>query len=157
MRYKPKSIAALQLALGGLPDRMRVEVDSGIKITAKTVGELRKVTAWPENLAITTPQERYPESAVRVSRLRSRLVRRRSRSAHPVLVDAGAVGVNYSDARDCEGEAIMHKSGVIEYKHEDYECEGFAVWDDAGAKRPGDGVSPFTCPLTGRRTGAGAG
>jgi hypothetical protein len=68
MRYKPKSTAALQLALGGLPDRMRVEVDSDIKISAKTVRELRKVTVWPENLAITTPQHRYPESAVRVSK-----------------------------------------------------------------------------------------
>jgi hypothetical protein len=68
MRYKPKSMAALQLALGGLPNQMRVEVDADIKISAKTVGELRKVTAWPENLAITTPQDRYPESAVRVSK-----------------------------------------------------------------------------------------
>jgi hypothetical protein len=68
MRYKPKSIAALQLALGGLPDRMRVEVDSDIEISAKTVGQLRKVTAWPENLAIMTPQTRYSESAVRVSK-----------------------------------------------------------------------------------------
>ena len=30
MRYKAKSIAALQLALGSLPDKMRVEVDPGI-------------------------------------------------------------------------------------------------------------------------------
>jgi len=66
MRYKPKSIAALQLALGGLPDRMRVEVDSDIKIS---VGELRKVSVWPENLAITKPQERYSESVVRVSKV----------------------------------------------------------------------------------------
>ena len=69
MRYKPKSIAALELALGGLPDRMRVEVDSDIKISAKTVGELRKVTDGPENLAITTPQDRHPESMVRVSKV----------------------------------------------------------------------------------------
>jgi hypothetical protein len=68
MRYKPKSIAALQLALGSLPDRMRVEVDADIEISAKTVSELRKVTVWPENLAITTPRDRYPESAVRVSK-----------------------------------------------------------------------------------------
>jgi hypothetical protein len=27
MRYKPKSIAALHIALGGLPVKMRVEVD----------------------------------------------------------------------------------------------------------------------------------
>jgi hypothetical protein len=33
-----------------------------------TVGELRKVTAWPENLVITTPEERRPESAVKVSK-----------------------------------------------------------------------------------------
>jgi len=68
MRYKPKSIAALHIALGGLPAKMRVEVDRDTGVTAKTVGELRKVTAWPENLVITTPQERYPESTVKVSR-----------------------------------------------------------------------------------------
>ncbi len=68
MRYKPKNIAALQVALGGLPDRMRVEVDADIGASPKTVGELRKVTAWAETLVITTPQERDPESAVRVSK-----------------------------------------------------------------------------------------
>jgi len=65
MRYKPKSIAALQVALGGLPDKMRVEVDPGIQLSPKTVGELRKMTAWPENLAITTPQE---NSVVKLSK-----------------------------------------------------------------------------------------
>jgi hypothetical protein len=30
------------------------KVDLGIEVLAKTVGELRKVTAWPENLTITT-------------------------------------------------------------------------------------------------------
>jgi hypothetical protein len=43
-------------------------VDPEIGLPSKTVGELRKVTAWPENLVITTPQERYPESAVKVSK-----------------------------------------------------------------------------------------
>jgi hypothetical protein len=69
MRYKVKSIAALQIALGGLPDKMRVEVDPGIQVSAKTVRELRKMTAWPENLAVTTPQERHADSAVKISRL----------------------------------------------------------------------------------------
>jgi hypothetical protein len=68
MRYKPRSIAALQVALGGLPATMRVEVDRDVSVSAKTVGELRKVTAWPENLVITTPQERHPESVIKVSR-----------------------------------------------------------------------------------------
>ena len=51
MRYRPKNIAALNIALGGLPAQMRVEVESGIEIRAKTVGDLRKLTVWPENLA----------------------------------------------------------------------------------------------------------
>lgn len=68
MRYKPRSIAALQVALGGLPDAMQVEADQDIGVSAKTVGELRNVTAWPENLVITTPQERFPESAIKVSK-----------------------------------------------------------------------------------------
>jgi hypothetical protein len=37
-RYKPKSIAALQVALGGLPDAMHIEADRGIGVSAKTVG-----------------------------------------------------------------------------------------------------------------------
>jgi hypothetical protein len=68
MRYKPKSIVSLHIALGGFPNKMRVELDPDIGVSAKTVGELRKVTAWPENLVITTPQERHPESAVKVSK-----------------------------------------------------------------------------------------
>ena len=67
MRYKPKSIAALHIALGGLPAKMRVEVDRSIGVSAKTVGELRKVTVWPENLVITTPQAR-DEGVVTVSK-----------------------------------------------------------------------------------------
>jgi hypothetical protein len=69
MRYKPKSTAALHIAIGGLPHKMRVELDSGVEVSAKTVGELRKVTAWSENLVITTPQDRYPESAVKISQV----------------------------------------------------------------------------------------
>ena len=63
MRFKPKSIGALHLALGGLPDKMRVEADPDIGVSAKTVRELRKLAAWPENLAVTTPQDRNPENA----------------------------------------------------------------------------------------------
>ena len=66
-RYKCKSIAALDIALGGLPAKMQVEADVGTGVSAKTVGELRKVTAWPENLVITTPQAR-DEGVVTVSK-----------------------------------------------------------------------------------------
>jgi len=69
MRYKPKNIAALHLALGGLPDQMRVNADPEIGVSAKTVGELRKTITWPENLAITTPLDRHPGSFVMVSKV----------------------------------------------------------------------------------------
>ena len=69
MRYKAKSIAALQLALSSLPDKMPVNVEADIGVSAKTVGDLRKLTIWPDNLAVTTPQERHADSAVRVSKV----------------------------------------------------------------------------------------
>jgi hypothetical protein len=68
MRYKAKSIAAVHVALGGLPAKMRVEADPDVNVSAKTVGELRKVTAWSENWVITTPQEHHRESSVKVSK-----------------------------------------------------------------------------------------
>jgi hypothetical protein len=40
-RYKCKSIAALDIALGGLPAKMQVDADVGTGVSAKTVGELR--------------------------------------------------------------------------------------------------------------------
>ena len=39
MRYRPKSVAALQIALGGLPHKIRVELDPDISVSTKTVGE----------------------------------------------------------------------------------------------------------------------
>jgi hypothetical protein len=68
MRYKPKSVAALQVALGGLPATMRVEVEEDIGVAATNVGELRHLTAWPDNVVITTPQLRLPGTAIKVCR-----------------------------------------------------------------------------------------
>jgi dienelactone hydrolase len=36
----------------------------------------------------------------------------------------------------------VQKSASVDYKHEGHACEGFAVWDDAGDKRPGILVFP---------------
>jgi hypothetical protein len=68
MRYRPKSIVALHIALGGLPNKMRVEVDRGVGVSASMVGELRKLTDWPENLVISTPTGGDPEGVVKVSK-----------------------------------------------------------------------------------------
>lgn len=66
MYYKPKSVAALHIALAGLPDRMRVDADPRVGVSAKTVGELRNVTAWPDDCAVATPQQRDPGSTVKL-------------------------------------------------------------------------------------------
>jgi hypothetical protein len=68
VQYKLKSIGALHIALGGLPGHMRIEVERGVEVSAKTVGELRNTTSWPENVVITVPQQHNPESVVKVSR-----------------------------------------------------------------------------------------
>ena len=68
MRYKPKNIAALQIALAGLPDKMRVETDPDVGVSAKTVGELRNMAEWPEHCVVATPQQDEAGDAVRVSK-----------------------------------------------------------------------------------------
>ena len=68
MRYKPRHIAALHVALGGLPGTMQVEADRDTGVSAKTVSELRKVTEWPGNLVITTPQDRHAGNTITLSK-----------------------------------------------------------------------------------------
>jgi hypothetical protein len=68
MRYRPKNVAALHIALAGLPDEMQVEAGGYAGLSAKTVGELRSLTAWPENLVIVIPAHRHPEDLVRVGK-----------------------------------------------------------------------------------------
>ena len=66
---------------------MRVEVDPDIGVSARTVGELRKLTAWPDNMAIMTPPEPDPESAIKVSKAST--TTRVSRNRKEAQVEAG--------------------------------------------------------------------
>ena len=68
MRYKPKGVAALQIALGGLPEKMRVELDPDTHLSAKTVGQLRKLDAWPDNLVVNVPEQYQATGCVRVGK-----------------------------------------------------------------------------------------
>jgi hypothetical protein len=63
-----KKRSCLHVALGGLPDKMHVEADPGLGVSAKTVGDLRKMMAWPENLVITVPQEHHLAGAIKISK-----------------------------------------------------------------------------------------
>jgi hypothetical protein len=62
------AIAALDIALGGIPSAMKVEADPDVDVSAKTVRELRKVTEWPGNLVITAPQDQRTGSTIKVSK-----------------------------------------------------------------------------------------
>ena len=66
LRFKAKNVAAL--LLGGWSDRMQVDVDPDIGVSAKNRWRASEVTAWPENLAITTPPEPHPGSTIQVSK-----------------------------------------------------------------------------------------
>ena len=68
MHYKPKSVAALQIALGGLPEQMRVESEPDTHLSAKTVGQLRKLETWPDNLALTVPEQYQAAGCVKVGK-----------------------------------------------------------------------------------------
>jgi hypothetical protein len=64
MRYNPQSIAALHIAAGRLPSKMLVDVDKGVEVSAKTVGELRN-DGVAQELGGSNTQERIPKARSR--------------------------------------------------------------------------------------------
>jgi chromosome partitioning protein len=59
----------MQQLLLGYRDNMRVEVETGIPVTAKTVADLRTLPAWPDGLALNIHVDLDPRfSVVRVER-----------------------------------------------------------------------------------------
>jgi hypothetical protein len=72
MLYKPKNIAALQIALGRLPSKMRVEIEPNVDLRANSVADLRHLQSWPENLALSVPQVLLADAAVKVSSIHHR-------------------------------------------------------------------------------------
>ena len=59
----------MQKLLLGYRDNMRVEVETGIAVTAKTVADLRGLTAWPDGLTLNIHVDLDPRfSVVRVER-----------------------------------------------------------------------------------------
>ena len=62
----------MQKLLLGYRDNMRVEVETGIAVTAKTVADLRGLTAWPDGLTLNIHVDLDPRfSVVRVERAAS--------------------------------------------------------------------------------------
>ena len=69
MRYPAETVEAMRKHLLGYRDNMRVEVEHGIPVTAKTVADLRAATTWPAGLVLNIRVDLDPRlSVVRVER-----------------------------------------------------------------------------------------
>ena len=69
MRHPANTIEDMKKLLLGYRDNMRVEIDSGIAVTAKTVADLSALATWPEGLIIDIHVDLDPRlSVVRVER-----------------------------------------------------------------------------------------
>jgi hypothetical protein len=69
VRYPAETIEAMRQHLLGYRDNMRVEVETDIAVTAKTVADLRALATWPDGLALNIHVDLDPRlSVVRVER-----------------------------------------------------------------------------------------
>jgi hypothetical protein len=69
VRYPAETIEAMRQRILGYRDNMRVEVETDIAVTAKTVADLRALPAWPDGLALNIHVDLDPRfSVVRVER-----------------------------------------------------------------------------------------
>ena len=67
--YTPDTIDGVREVLRGLSHRMKVEIEPGIPLAAKTVADLRARATWPPGLRLIVPGEPdHPESVVKVER-----------------------------------------------------------------------------------------
>ena len=67
MRYPEETIETMRKYLLSYRDDMRVEVEYGIPVTAKTVADLRAVATWPDSLILNIHIDLNPRlSVVRV-------------------------------------------------------------------------------------------
>jgi len=69
VRYAANTIEEMRKLLLGYRDNMRVEVKTGIAVTASTVADLRALPTWPDGLALSIHIDLDPRfSVVRVER-----------------------------------------------------------------------------------------
>ena len=70
MRYAANTIEEMRKLLLGYRDNMRVEVETGIAVTASTVADLRALPNWPNGLTLNIHVDLDPRfSVVRVERV----------------------------------------------------------------------------------------
>ena len=64
MRYLAETIEAMQKRLLSYRDNMRVEVEHGIPVTAKTVADLRALSTWPDGLVLSIHVDLDPRLSI---------------------------------------------------------------------------------------------
>jgi len=69
VRYSANTIEDMQNLLLGYRDNMRVEIEPGVPLTAKTVADLRALPTWPDGLVLNIHIDLDPRlSIVKVER-----------------------------------------------------------------------------------------
>lgn len=69
MRYSADTIEDMQNRLLGYRDNMRVEIEPGVPVTAKTVADVRALPTWPDGMVLNIHIDLDPRlSIVRVER-----------------------------------------------------------------------------------------
>jgi hypothetical protein len=69
LRYPALTIEEMRKHLFSYRDNMRVEIESGVAVTAKTVADLRALPTWPDGLVLDIHVDLDPRlSVVRVER-----------------------------------------------------------------------------------------
>ena len=64
VRYSANTTEEMQKLLVGYRDNMRVEVETGIAITAKTVADLRALSTWPDGLVLSVHVDLDPRLSI---------------------------------------------------------------------------------------------
>jgi len=68
-RYSANTVDDVQKLLVGYRDNMRVEIEPGVDVTAKTVADLRALQSWPSGLILDIHIDLDPRfSVVKVER-----------------------------------------------------------------------------------------
>jgi hypothetical protein len=69
MRHPANTIGEMKKALLGYRDNMRVEIETDVPLSAKTVADLRSLSTWPDGLVLDIHVDLDPRlSVVRVER-----------------------------------------------------------------------------------------
>jgi hypothetical protein len=63
-RYSVETIEAMQKHLLSYRDNLRVEVEAGIPVAARTVAELRALSTWPGHLVLDVHIDLDPRLSV---------------------------------------------------------------------------------------------